>query len=167
MPGLFTEDTYEQAIIELFENMGYDHIYAPDFDRDYTSPLMDSVLRDSLVRVNRGLPVDAIEEAINKLRTFDTGSLLQKNMDRGDAVLTDEQIDDMGRIGKIAFGIVYGEKKPDVDEAVKTAIQGFEDGLFRVFRGMDELTELDREEKFNEGDEITFIRLTMLAGRMW
>ena len=24
MPGLFTEDTYEQAIIELFENMGYD-----------------------------------------------------------------------------------------------------------------------------------------------
>lgn len=80
MPGLFTEDTYEQAIIELFENMGYDHIYAPDFDRDYTSPLMDSVLRDSLVRVNRGLPVDAIEEAINKLRTFDTGSLLQKNM---------------------------------------------------------------------------------------
>ncbi len=80
MPGLFTEDTYEQAIIELFENMGYDHIYAPDFDRDYTSPLMDSVLRDSLVRVNRGLPVDAIEEAIKKLRTFDTGSLLQKNM---------------------------------------------------------------------------------------
>lgn len=79
MPGLFTEDTYEQAIIELFENMGYDHIYAPDFDRDYTSPLMDSVLRDSLVRVNRGLPVDAIEEAINKLKTFDTGSLLQKN----------------------------------------------------------------------------------------
>ena len=80
MPGLFTEDTYEQAIIELFENMGYYHIYAPDFDRDYTSPLMDSVLRDSLVRVNRGLPVDAIEEAINKLKTFDTGSLLQKNM---------------------------------------------------------------------------------------
>lgn len=79
MPGLFTEDTYEQAIIELFENMGYDHVYAPDFDRDYTSPLMDSVLRDSLVRVNRGLPADAIEEAINKLKTFDTGSLLQKN----------------------------------------------------------------------------------------
>ncbi len=79
MPGLFTEDTYEQAIIELFENMGYDHVYAPDFDRDYTSPLMDSVLRDSLVRVNRGLPVDAIEEAINKLKTFDTESLLQKN----------------------------------------------------------------------------------------
>ena len=55
MPGLFTEDTYEQAIIELFENMGYGHIYAPDFDRDYTSPLMDSVLRDSLLQKNTTL----------------------------------------------------------------------------------------------------------------
>ena len=36
MPALFTEDTYEQAIIELFENMGYEHIYAPDYERDYT-----------------------------------------------------------------------------------------------------------------------------------
>ena len=88
-------------------------------------------------------------------------------MERGDAVLTDEQIDDMGRIGKIAFGIVYGEKKPDIYEAMNTAIQGFEDGLFRVFHGLDELTDLDRKGQFNEGDEITFIRLTMLAGRMW
>ena len=80
MPSLFTEDTYEQAIIELFENMGYEHLYAPDFDRDYTSPLLDSVLRDSLVRINRGLPLDAIEEAIAKLKNFDTGSLLQKNI---------------------------------------------------------------------------------------
>lgn len=29
----FTEDTFEQAIIELFENMGYTHIYAPDMNR--------------------------------------------------------------------------------------------------------------------------------------
>ena len=80
MPSSFTEDTYEQAIIELFENMGYDHLYAPNVDRDYTSPLLDSVLRDSLVRINRGLPVEAIGEALTKLRTFDTGSLLQKNI---------------------------------------------------------------------------------------
>ena len=61
MQNLFTEDTYEQAIIELLEGMGYDHIYAPDLDRDYYSPLLDSILRDSLVRINRDLPVDAIQ----------------------------------------------------------------------------------------------------------
>ena len=76
----FTEELYEQAIIELFENMGYTHIYAPDMERDYSSPLLDSVLMDSLVKLNKGLPLDAITEAINKLRNFDTGSLLQKNM---------------------------------------------------------------------------------------
>lgn len=76
----FTEDTYEQAIIELFENMGYDHIYAPEMERDYSSPLLETVLRDSLVRINRGLPVEVIEEALSKLRNFDTGSMIQKNM---------------------------------------------------------------------------------------
>ena len=31
-------------------------------------------------------------------------------MNRGEAVLSNAQIDDMAQIGKIAFGIVYGEK---------------------------------------------------------
>lgn len=84
MPGFFTEDTYEQAVIELFEHMGYEHLYAPDLDRDYTSPLLDATLWDSLVRINRSLPAEAIDEAISKLRSFESGSLIQKN-----AVFTD------------------------------------------------------------------------------
>ena len=77
---LFSESTFESAIIELFENMGYTHIYAPDMDRNYTSPLLDDELRDSLTRLNKPLPSDAIEEAISKLKNFDSGSLVQKNM---------------------------------------------------------------------------------------
>ena len=77
----FTEDTFEQAVIELLENMGYTHIYAPDMNRtDYSRPLLDDALRDCLVRLNRNLPVTAIDEAILKLNDFDAGSLLQKNM---------------------------------------------------------------------------------------
>lgn len=76
----FTEDMYEQAVIELLENMGYTHIYAPNMDRDYSSPLLDAVLMDSLVKLNKGLPLDAINEAVAKLRNFETGSLIQKNM---------------------------------------------------------------------------------------
>ena len=80
MPAIFTEDTFEQAVIELFETMGYTHIYAPDLDRaDYTRPLLDEHLRDSLVRVNRGMPGAAIDEAVGKLNDLDSGSLLQKN----------------------------------------------------------------------------------------
>ena len=47
---------------------------------DYSRPLLDDVLRDCLVRLNRNLPVTAIDEAILKLNDFDAGSLLQKNM---------------------------------------------------------------------------------------
>lgn len=75
---LFSESTFESAIIELFENMGYTHIYAPDMDRDYTSPLLDDELRNSLARLNKALPLDAIEEAFSKLKNFDSGSLVQK-----------------------------------------------------------------------------------------
>ena len=76
----FTEATYEEAIIKLFENMGYEYIYAPDYDRDYTCPFLEDILKDSLVRINRDLPMEAIDDALSKLKNFDTGSLLQKNM---------------------------------------------------------------------------------------
>lgn len=76
----FTEETFEKAIIELFKNMGYTYVYAPDMERDYYSPLLESVLRDSLIRLNRTLPVEAVEEAIIKLKSFDIGSLVQKNI---------------------------------------------------------------------------------------
>ena len=51
----FTESTYENAVIQLFEGMGYTHIYAPEMGReDFSDPLMGDVLRDALVRINRG-----------------------------------------------------------------------------------------------------------------
>lgn len=75
----FNENTYEQAIIELFKNMGYSHIYAPEMERDYSCPIMEATLLDCLVRLNRGLPIEAIKEAISKLKNFDNGSLVQKN----------------------------------------------------------------------------------------
>lgn len=77
----FTEDTFERAVIELLEGLGYTHIYAPDMGRtDYSSPLLEAALRDSLVRINKGLSLDAINEAVGKVKNFDTGSQLQKNM---------------------------------------------------------------------------------------
>ncbi|HBI51739.1 MAG TPA: hypothetical protein DDX72_03040 [Ruminococcaceae bacterium] len=81
--------------------------------------------------------------------------------------LTSEQIADMSEIGKIAFGINYGDKLPDEEKTVTDAYQAYEDGLFRVFIGEDEAGELDSTVSISEGSEVTFIRLVMLAGRMW
>lgn len=75
----FTEDNYEKAVISLFEQMGYTHLYGPDIERDYYVPFYEEQLMDSLLLVNRGKPRTAIQEAIAKLKDIDTGSLTQKN----------------------------------------------------------------------------------------
>lgn len=75
----FTEASYENSIIELFQEMGYAHIYGPDVERDYTSPLYEEVLFDSLYRINPKLCDDAIKDAIYKLKNFEIGELVQKN----------------------------------------------------------------------------------------
>ena len=81
--------------------------------------------------------------------------------------LTDEQFDGMREVGKFAFGFHYNEKEPDEAEAIRTAWEAVEDGLVRVFRGNEELTDPDAVLTVNEGDVFTFVRLTMLSGRMW
>ena len=78
-----------------------------------------------------------------------------------------ESIEEMAEIGKIAFGISYGEKVPDEKEAEDTAITAFEDGLYRIFSNGEELSDLQQSIVLNEDTELTFIRLTMLAGRIW
>ena len=80
MPGLYTEADYENSVIELFRNdLGYDYAYGPDIERDFYSPLYEEVLLDSLYRLNRGLPDDAIQDALFKLKNFENGELVQKN----------------------------------------------------------------------------------------
>ena len=64
----FTEDMFEQAVIELLQGLGYTHIYAPDLNReDFSDPLMESALIDSLVRINKKLLTYKPKCAILKL----------------------------------------------------------------------------------------------------
>ena len=79
MSAFFTEADYEKSVIELFQHLGYSYIYAPELERDYSCPLLESTLQDCLVKINKNLPYAAIMEAIGKLRDFDAGSLLQRN----------------------------------------------------------------------------------------
>lgn len=76
----FTEMHYENAVIQLFEQMGYSYVYGPEVERDYTSPLYDSVLQDAIYRLNKRLPFDAIQDALYKLKNFENAELVQKNM---------------------------------------------------------------------------------------
>ena len=79
MSTYFTEADYENSVIELFQNLGYAHIYAPELDRDYSVPFLEDDLKSCLERINNNLPYAAIAEAVSKLRDFEAGSLIQRN----------------------------------------------------------------------------------------
>lgn len=79
MSGSYTEANYENSIVELFQNMGYRHVYAPDLERDLRSPLYGEELLSALRRLNPKMPEDAITDALFKLKNFENAELVQKN----------------------------------------------------------------------------------------
>ncbi|MDY6240064.1 MAG: type I restriction endonuclease subunit R [Hungatella hathewayi] len=77
----YTEANFENAVIEILrDTLGYGYVYAPDLARDYTDPLYEEELILALTRMNQKLPEAAITEAIYKLRNFEGGTILQKNI---------------------------------------------------------------------------------------
>ncbi|NDV59462.1 hypothetical protein [Bacteroides sp. 519] len=78
--------------------------------------------------------------------------------------LTEEAYADALHIGKVSFNDRKNEKQQDEQQAIDNALQAFRDGIYRVLINE---TEVQPGEKIqlNEEDILTFIRLTMLAGR--
>ena len=76
--SVYNEDSYEQALIELFQSLGYDHYCGPDIERDYKNPLyMDDL--NNLYRINSSLDMEAIDNAIEDIQDFGIGSLEDLN----------------------------------------------------------------------------------------
>lgn len=81
--------------------------------------------------------------------------------------LTKDQIDEQARAGRVSFGSVYGEAEVELKKAQDNAVQCFEDGIYRIFMDGRPLEALDEAVCITEDSELTFVRMTMLAGRMW
>ena len=82
-------------------------------------------------------------------------------------ILTKDDIDSMSQVGKIGFGFPFGSQQANLQDALVTAFQGFEDGLYRLFVGEQEIESLDAPLHLHEEDTITIIRLVMLTGRFF
>ncbi len=78
--------------------------------------------------------------------------------------LTREEISGQAKEGKISFGF-HGGNRAEYQKAAENALQCFEDGIYRVFAGDEELTGLEERIPWREELIFTFIRLTMLSGR--
>jgi hypothetical protein len=79
--------------------------------------------------------------------------------------LTDEKIVDGAKSGKVSFGERKSINIQNEKKAVENALLCFHDGVFRLFINDNEI-DYDSQIQLNEGDEVSFIRLTMLAGRL-
>jgi len=77
-----SEDFYEHAIIEHLENLGYTHLYGPDIARSstrYEDAFLPGIFRESIRRINFGLPAPAIDEAIRKVGNIEGIDLVTRN----------------------------------------------------------------------------------------
>ena len=79
-------------------------------------------------------------------------------------VLSDREIDEGAAKGKIDSGGRAPTGPVDVDAAVATALQGFEDGLYLVVLDGEEQRDLDKQVYISEQTRMVFLRLTFLAG---
>lgn len=81
--------------------------------------------------------------------------------------LSIEQIENQAAQGKVSFGINYGEKRAELSKAEADALEAFEDGIAVIFADEKKLESLDEKIEIQKIKSLTFVKLTMLAGRMW
>ena len=125
----------------------------------------------------KDVPANVYDLIANTVKIM-VGDFCKRANDK-EAPLTEEQINDLAEIGRVSFGIIYNDKMPDVNEAIDTAVLAYRDGLVAIFIN-DELVEVSSEQptptekelkncsfELHENDTISFVRLTMLAGRIW
>ena len=103
---MFNEESYENAVLSLLENLGYEHLYGPNIERDYSVPYYQAQLAHSLMLVNPTKPAEAIEEAIRRVRDIDSGTLVEKNQKFMDFLQNGVEVSFMHK-GEARNDIVY------------------------------------------------------------
>ena len=82
-------------------------------------------------------------------------------------ILSAGQIKEASQEGKVTFGASENTTLAVEETAIETAIQAFEDGLFAIFLGEEQIESLEKLLTFDETTVFSFIRLTFLAGSIW
>lgn len=82
-------------------------------------------------------------------------------------LFTEEAIEDKAAAGKVSYGDPMDDRKADAEKAVANALQCFDDGMVALFVDGVRYQKRDEALPLRDQSEVTFIRLTFLAGRMW
>ena len=71
----FTEDSYEQTLISLFKELGYQYECGYDVERDYRLPYHAQDLKAGLQRLNLSCSEYVIDEAYRLVTNIKEGTL--------------------------------------------------------------------------------------------
>ena len=82
-------------------------------------------------------------------------------------LFSSEDLEQKAQGGKVAYGSPMDDRKADEEKAVLTALQCFDDGIAALFADGVRYTERKEIIPLRDQSEVTFVRLTFLAGRMW
>ena len=80
----YTEDSYEQTVLDLFREMDYEVLHGPDVDaktgRDLTDATIPGKLHEAMLRINGAEKSAAVDEAIRKVHELFSQPLVQANV---------------------------------------------------------------------------------------
>ncbi|MBQ3588509.1 MAG: hypothetical protein II977_08055 [Oscillospiraceae bacterium] len=100
-------------------------------------------------------------EKASEIEAFENGDLSRV------IIYTQDELEQKASGGKIDFGFLKNDKKVSEKEAVETALQAFDDGLVAVFVDGTRYENTDDALELTGDETVTFVKLTMLTGRLW
>src|SRR3989338_7307444 len=86
MPSIITESDVEIACLEMLKDIGYTIISGPDIseggigeERKYGEVILTQRLKDALIKINKNIPREAIDEAIKKILRHESQNQIINN----------------------------------------------------------------------------------------
>ena len=68
---MFTEESFENVVIEYLKELNYDYIHGSNLTRDNKEVLLLENLKTNLININKKIPESSIDYAIKKIQNFD------------------------------------------------------------------------------------------------
>lgn len=132
-----------------------------------------SIIQKTAVYPDRSMTVEEfLEETVRQnVREYnerkDQGALLRFFLESQEGERNEDVLENKAQTGKVVYGDPMDDRKADAEKAVKNALQCFDDGLVALFADGIRYRQRTEMIPLKEQSEVTFVRLTFLAGRMW
>ncbi len=75
----FTEESFENALIEEFESMGFHHLYGPNIIRDYHQVILEEYFYEAMFQINPGITTEIAEDAYKQIHNIGLVKLAEIN----------------------------------------------------------------------------------------